>query len=137
MDKKTQLAYETKNRDAALKVARILAESGFEVELVQKNVDPKRLVILLLSKGSQEDALYEDLPWLKEQFAFSSFKGFRLFPLFVYSSSLDDPEETFALNLGEVYENVFSGEFKPFGWDLDKNRLDPEFLRVIEESYQQ
>jgi hypothetical protein len=137
MDRKAQLAYETKNRDAACKVARILAESGFEIELVQKTVDPKRLVILLLSRGSQEDTLYEDLPWLKEQFAFSSFKGFRLFPVFLYSSSLIDPEEAFAGGLGEVYESVFSGEFKPFGWDLDKNHLDPEFLRVLEESYQE
>ena len=28
-----------------------------------------------------------------------------------------------------------SGEFKPFGWDLDREGLDPEFLRILEESY--
>ncbi len=135
MEKNLQLAYEDQNRDIALKIGRILGENGFEVELVQKDIDPKRLTLILINIYSKEETLFSSLPWLKDQFGYSSLKGFRLFPILAYSPSKEDPEVLFEGELGELYENVFSGEFKPFGWNEESSVLDPEFKRILEESY--
>lgn len=135
MKNKLQLAYESQNREAALKIGRILGENGFEVELVQKDIDPTELILILINIHSKEDTLFASLPWLKEQYGYSSLKGFRLFPILVYSPSKEDPEALFDGELGELYEKVFSGEFKPFGWNEESATLDPEFKRILEESY--
>ena len=135
MEKNLQLAYEDRNRDLALKIGRILGENGFKVELIQKDIDPKKVTLILINIYSKEETLFSCLPWLKDQFGYSSLKGFRLFPILVYSPSKEDPEVLFEGELGELYENVFSGEFKPFGWNEESNVLDPEFKRILEESY--
>ena len=135
MEKNLQLAYEDQNRDLALKMGRILGENGFKVELVQEDIDPKKVTLILINIYSKEETLFSCLPWLKDQFGFSSLKGFRLFPILVYSPSKEDPEVLFEGELGELYENVFSDEFKPFGWNEESNVLDPEFKRILEESY--
>ena len=135
MEKNLQLAYESQNRDLALKIGRILGENGFEIKLVQKDIDPKKITLILININSKEETLFSSLPWLKDQFGYSSLKGFRLFPILVYSPSKEDPEALFEGELGRLYENVFSGEFKPFGWNEESDVLDPEFKRILEESY--
>ncbi len=135
METRLQLAYENQNRDLALKIGRILGENGFEVELVQKDIDPQKVTLILINIYSKEETLFSSLPWLKEQFLYSSLKGFRLFPVLAYSPSKEDPEALFDGELGQVYEDVFSGEFKPFGWNEESDTLDPEFKRILEESY--
>lgn len=135
MEKNLQLAYESQNRDLALKIGRILGENGFEIELVQKDIDPKKVILILININSKEETLFSSLSWLKDQFGYSSLKGFRLFPILVYSPSKEDPEALFEGEFGRLYENVFSGEFKPFGWNEESGVLDPEFKRILEESY--
>lgn len=130
-----QLAYLQKDRPIAETIALSLSEEGFEVTLVQKSVDPGKIVLVLLTEGSAAKELYSSFPWLQEQNAFSSYRGFRLMPLFAYDSGKEDPEEIFEGAFGEMMEEVFSGEFKPFGWDLSQKKMNPEFLRVLEESY--
>ena len=44
-------------------------------------------------------------------------------------------DDLFEEGLGEVYEELFSGEFKPYGWDLDDENTIQEFERVLEENY--
>lgn len=135
MEKHLQLAYVCKNRSDAEKIGLILAENGFEVELAQKEIDPEKVVLLLLEKGDEEDEFLKELPWLEEQTAFSSYRGFRLMPLLAFHPRREDPEALYEEGIGEVIESLISGEFKPFGWDLDSSELDSEFLRVLEENY--
>ena len=118
-----QLAYLQKDRPIAETIALSLSEEGFEVTLVQKSVDPGKIVLVLLTEGSTAKELYSSFPWLQEQNAFSSYRGFRLMPLFAYDSGKEDPEK------------IFEGGFKPFGWDLSQKKMSPEFLRVLKESY--
>ena len=130
-----QLAFIQNDRSIAEKIALSLSEGGFEVTLVQKSIDPKKIVLVLLTKDSVEKELYSSFPWLKEQNDFSSYRGFRLMPLFAYDSTKEDPEKIFEGEFGEMMEEVFSGEFKPFGWDLSEKKMSPEFVRVLEEGY--
>ncbi len=130
-----QLAFIQKDRPIAEKIALALSEGGFEVTLVQENLDPKKIVLVLLTKDSTEKELYSSFPWLKEQNDFSSYRGFRLMPLFAYDAKKEDPEKIFEGEFGEMMEEVFSGEFKPFGWDLSEQKMSPEFIRVLLEGY--
>ena len=135
MEKSLQLAYLSKNRPEAEKIALILSENGFEVELVQKEVNPSEVVLLLLMQKDEEKSLLQELPWLQEQAEYSSYRGFRLMPLLAFHPQKEDPEALWEEGIGGVIEGLLSGEFKPFGWDLDRKDLDPEFLRILEESY--
>ena len=115
-------------------VRKALVEKGYDATLLEGSPKPEDgIVIVILTVDTTEEGLFSSLPWLKEQFSRSSYRGFRLMPFFVYDSKVIDPEEAFEGNVGEVYENVFSGEFKPFGYDTsDKNAFE-EFDRILDE----
>lgn len=135
MEKKLQLAYLPSDRSLSEKIALALSESGMEVSLVQEEVDPTTLVVVVLTPNVTSKQLFSSFPWLKGQFALSSYKGFRLMPLIAFDPSEVDIEKAYEGSLGETMEEVFSGEFKPFGWDITKKEADTEFFRILEESY--
>jgi len=89
--------------------------------------------VLLLDPKTSPEELYKDLPWLKEQFEYSSLKGFRLLPFLVFDSQKENVEELDDQPIAEVLEEVLSGEFKPFGYDKAKKNPMEEFLSVLEE----
>lgn len=89
--------------------------------------------ILLLDSQTSPEELYEDVPWLKAQFDFSSYRGFRMMPFLVFDSNKEDVEELDEEPIGETLEEVISGEFKPYGYDLAKKNPLEEFLSVLEE----
>ncbi len=135
MEKQLQLAYLPTDRTLAEQIGLSLSESGFDVTLVNENVDPNLLVVVLLTPLSKSEDLFSCFPWLKSQFELSNFKGFRLMPLLAFDPKKTDIEKAYEGELGETMEKVFSGEFKPFGWDISKKGTDPEFFRVLEENY--
>ena len=89
-------------------------------------------VLLLDSKTSPEE-LYQDIPWLKEQFDYSSLRGFRLMPFLLFDSRKEDVENLDGEPIEETLEEVISGEFKPYGYDEAKANPLEEFLSVLEE----
>ena len=112
-----------------------LSLAGYDIEKIQEEIDPERLVLVCFDENAKEED-FLSFPWLKKQNEFSSYHYLRVMPLFVYRSSISDPEEVFEEGLGDEIEAVFSGEFKPFGFDYDNvNASLDELKRVIEESY--
>lgn len=89
------------------------------------------LVLLFLNMRSTEEEIYETAPWLQEQFEYSSLKALRLMPFLLYRSSEGDIEDQVEENLAETIESVFSGEFKPYGFDLDSPTPLGEFDTVL------
>lgn len=89
--------------------------------------------VLILDSQTSPEELYGDIPWLKEQFDYSSLRGFRLMPFLVYDSSTEDVENLDDEPIGETLEEVISGEFKPYGYDKAKANPLEEFLSVLEE----
>lgn len=88
--------------------------------------------ILVLDIDTTSEELFEDLPWLKEQFDYSSLRGFRLMPVLVFDSRKDDVENLGDKPIATTLEEVISGEFKPYGYDLAKKNPLEEFLSVLE-----
>lgn len=131
-----QIASSSLDRTKSDILAKALRKEGYEIWGVEgDDIDPKEIVILLLTSSTDKEDLLSTQTWLAKQFDYSSFKGFRLMPLLIYSSSKEDPEEICEGPFGEMMEELISGEFKPFGWDLDFDGNIKEFKRVLEESY--
>ena len=94
-------------------------------------LDENGLVLVPFSSKTDLGELLSSLGFLRRQKEFSSIPYLKIMPVFLYHSSKEDPEEAFEGNAGEVYESIFSGEFKPYGWDLDSRNPEVEFDRVL------
>lgn len=92
----------------------------------------KAINVLLLDVKTSPEELYTDLPWLKDQFDYSSYRGFRLLPFLVFDSRKEDVENLNEEPIADTLEEVISGEFKPYGYDLAKKNPLEEFLSVLE-----
>ncbi len=92
----------------------------------------KGINVLLLDVKTSPEELYTDLPWLKDQFDYSSYHGFRLLPFLVFDSRKEDIENLEEEPIADTLEEVISGEFKPYGYDLAKKNPLEEFLSVLE-----
>lgn len=94
-------------------------------------LDENGLILVPFSSRTDLGELLSSLGFLRRQKEFSSIPYLKIMPVFLYHSSKEDPETAFEGNAGEVYESIFSGEFKPYGWDLDSQNPEAEFDRVL------
>lgn len=130
---KLQFAYTPSDKDVALQVKDKLQSLGYELTLLEdKPVDEEGVILALFTSDTKEEEFLTSLPWLAKQQEYSSIHYLKVMPFFVYHSRKEDPEEAFEGNAGELYDEVFSGEFKPYGWDLDSSTPETEFARVLE-----
>ena len=132
MSETLNLCYSRRQQALGERVLSSLIQAGYDAKTLQNSPKDGDLVLLLLDMESREDELYASFPWLEGQFEYSSFRALRLMPFLVYRSSEGDIEEQVEENLADTLENVISGEFKPYGYDLDA--IDPlkEFPSVLE-----
>ena len=133
MEKTTlNIYFENGDLDNAALLLGALRADGFDARFGPSSPIQEDFCIVILSKSTSKEALLDALPWLGSQFELSSFRGFRLMPVLVYreSEGLDNVWES---GVGEIYEEIFSGEFKPFGFDLDSPSPLKEFPRILEE----
>ena len=126
------LSYPARMEGHADKVCADLTNKGFRVERLLGQPHDGSLVLLLLDMASKSEEIFASAPWLKEQFDYSSFKALRLMPFLLYSSSLGSVEDQVEERLSDTLEEVVSGEFKPYGYDLDADDPLLEFPSVLE-----
>lgn len=130
------LHFPSRLSETAKTVHNALKDASYDVEALQGAPNDGSLVLFLLDLDCDEEEIYASAPWLKEQFAYSSLKALRLMPFLVYHSGEGDIESLVEERLAETIEAVFSGEFKPFGYDLDAEKPLAEFPSVLE-SYEE
>ena len=126
------LAYSRRQSDTAQKILSLLIQAGYDAKSLQNSPKDGDLVLLLLDMESREDELFASFPWLRDQFEFSSLRALRLMPFLVYRSSEGDIEEQVENCLADTLESVISGEFKPYGFDIDAEDPLKEFASVLE-----
>lgn len=133
MNEILQFAYLERNADIAKKIISQIEEKGYKIQEVSAELKYENaLIFLIFDKNATKEEYDLKFPWLKNQLEYSSIKKFKLMPIFIYHSKVDEPESLFDGPIGEFYESIFSGEFKPYGYDLDNlNPLD-EFDNVLE-----
>ena len=126
------LAYPKRLSLLAEDVSLSLFKRGYANEQLRKEPQDGSLVLFLLDMETTAEEIYRDVPWIEEQFDHSSLKHLRLMPFLIYQSSLGNVEEQVENLLSETLESVFSGEFKPYGYDLDAADPLEEFSSVLE-----
>ena len=126
------LSFLPRQKDVAESILLSLRSAGYDAKPLLGEPQDKSLVMLLLDMDTKEDELFGSNPWLQAQFEYSSLKALRLMPFLVYRSSLGSVEDQVEENLSDTMEAVISGEFKPYGFDLDSPNPLQEFASVLE-----
>lgn len=129
-----EIAHAPSEEEIGKKIAENLSSFGYEVvKIEEKPLSEKDVILALFTSETEEDDFLKALPWLAKQREYASIRHLKVMPFYVYHSSKEDPEVSFEGKPGKLCEDVFSGEFKPFGWDLDAVNPAAEFPRVLEE----
>ena len=132
MEETLNIYFDRADEEYAKILLNALLEKGYEARLGKPNPTEKDFCIVILSSITSEEGLLSSLPWLKEQYDLSSYKGFRVMPLLMWHGG-EKLNEIWEEGIGDIYESIFSGEFKPFGFDMDSKEPLKEFPRVLEE----
>ena len=106
-------------REDATAASYALTRLGYPTAFLKGAPKDGSLVLLMLDMDATAEEIFDAFPWIQEQFHFSSLKALRLMPFLFYHSRLGDVEEQAENGLTDALEAVLSGEFKPFGYDLD------------------
>ena len=130
-----QLLYPRSIKEELLPLISGLTKKGINVLENPIVFNPDEVGMACFKKEMDVDAYLEEIPLLKQQLDYSSIKHLRILPFFIYNGKEDDPEELFEGETGEFVESIFSGEFKPYGWDTSKEDNLSELLEILEENY--
>ena len=126
------LRYDPNELERVKKLIPGLEKLGYVVSEMGE-VSQEGFILLLLGPNTTKEGLLKANPWLSEQFEDSSFHGFRMMPILPYYGNKEDVDSLWGNGIGDLYEELISGEFKPFGFDLDNENATKEFDRVYEE----
>lgn len=108
-----------------------LKDGGFNPIEFSGEINDDDLYVLDLTDVMLEELL-ETFNWLKNERKRSKTLHLRILPLLIYASSLEDEFEKWEKGPNEVYEELFSEEFKPFAYDIDnKESSNKELKRVL------
>lgn len=132
---KIQLLFPSCIEADAAPIKKQLEGRGYHVTSNPNDFDENSLCIALFVKDMDAKDYLASNPIIKAQLEYASYKHFRLLPMFVYDGSKDDPEILFEGPTGEFVEEIFSGEFKPYGWDVSQENNIEELIKIIEDNY--
>ena len=132
-----QLFFPRQITKQSLIIAAYLYDKGYDVILNAPFCKEENLSIAVFEKDMDVEKYLSEIRFLKDQLEYSSLKHLRILPCFIYDGTIDDPEELFEGPTGEFVEAIFSGEFKPYGWDMSRHDNIDELVRIIEENYAQ
>lgn len=104
---------------------------GIEAISSPKKANDLDLYAIDLTKGSLAE-LEEKYPWIKNEVSRSGIAHLRVLPLIVYDSKKETPDSLWEKGAGEIYEEIFSEEFKPYAYDISSIRSsNEELLHVL------
>lgn len=133
MDKSLQIAlYDSNNQDFKY-LCSLLEKQGYVLHYVLDDdfINDKVILLPFVIETKKEDFL--SLSFLKNQYEKSTIQHLKIMPVFIYDSRQINSEEAFEDKIGEIYDDVFSGEFKPFGFDVEDKYPLKEFERILEQ----
>lgn len=107
-----------------------LEKGDFDVYLVEKEINDNDLYFLDLTDVTL-DELNEKFAWIEKELKHSLTPHLRVLPLLIYDSRKEDPFKKWENGSNEIYEELFSEEFKPFAYDLAKIDFSNEELKHV------
>ncbi len=117
MEKKLFIASANKDESQFKRFISNLKDGGFDVLRAGKEINDTDLYFLDLSNTTLPE-LEEKYPWLESELKRSNVLHLRVLPLLIYDSKKEDPFDKFDDGPSEIYEEVFSEEFKPYAYDI-------------------
>jgi len=128
-----QLVSSHRDLAAAKSAAELIEEEPtLESEVASGTVDFNRIIGVVLTKETDEDELLEENPWIEKEFAYSKNTHLRVLPIILYDSTLEDVDEIYEKHISEIYDDLFSDEFKPLAYDVAyPNVSNRELVRVL------
>lgn len=117
MEKKLFIASANKDENQFKHFINNLKDGGFDVLPAEKEINDTDLYFLDLSNTTLS-RLEEKYPWLEGELKRSNVLHLRVLPLLIYDSKKEDPFDKFGNGPSEIYEEVFSEEFKPYAYDI-------------------
>lgn len=127
---KVYIASQNQNHQEFNSFIKSLKQGGFSPLEAKKEINDEDLYFLDLSNTGLLD-LEKAYPWLKEEFLRSNIHHLRILPLFLYDSSKEDPFEKWEKGANEIYDNLFSEEFKPYAYDISNPSHANEELKHV------
>jgi hypothetical protein len=107
-------------------------EPTLKSEVASGTVDFNRIIGVVLTKETDEDELLEENPWIEKEFVYSKNTHLRVLPIILYDSTLEDIDEIYEKHISEIYDDLFSDEFKPLAYDIAyPNVSNRELARVL------
>lgn len=131
--KEITIRFTSLEKDEAEILISVLKRLGYEFIPLEVSIVRERVILLPLTIHSEKKTLMEENLWLKDQYRNSSVLHLKVMPVFLYHGKDEDAETLFEENVQDLYEEIFSGEFKPFAWNLDSEAPVAEFERVLNE----
>lgn len=119
MNLKIYIASQNQNNQEFNSFIEALKQGDFSPLEARREINDEDLYFLDLSNTTKED-LEKAYPWLKEEFLRSNIHHLRILPLFIYDSRKEDPFEKWEEGANEIYESLFSEEFKPYAYDISR-----------------
>jgi|SRR5574344_173858 hypothetical protein len=128
-----QLVSSHRDLEAAKNAAELIEEEpSLESEVASGNVDFNRIIGIVLTKETIEDELLEENPWIEKEFVYSKNTHLRVLPVIVYDSTLEDLDDIYEKSISEIYDDLFSDEFKPLAYDIAYPKVaNRELARVL------
>lgn len=131
MNKSLYIASLKKNQNQYTSLLSSLKEGGYAPIEFNGDINDNDLYVLDLTDSSLEELL-ASFEWLKNEHNRSKTLHLRVLPLLTYSSNNEDPFDKWNNGPNEVYEELFSEEFKPFAYDIDNKEFsNKELGRVL------
>lgn len=130
MNEALYIASLNENKEYYKSLVESLKTGGFHIGKIENCINDNDLYALDLT-DCNIDALFKKFPWTKNEREHSKTLHLRILPLFVYSSKEEDPFEKWEEGANEIYEELFSEEFKPFAYDLANPSFSNDELRRV------
>lgn len=107
-----------------------LKDGGFNPIEFNGEINDDDLYLLDLTDATLEELL-ETFSWIKNERKRSKTLHLRVLPLLIYASKEEDQFVKWEKGPNEVYEELFSEEFKPFAYDIDNKEFSNKELKRV------
>jgi hypothetical protein len=119
--------------EAAKNAAELIEEEpSLESEVASGNVDFNRIIGIVLTKETMKMNSSKRILGLKRNSSTRRTPICGFFPIIVYDSTLEDLDDIYEKSISEIYDDLFSDEFKPLAYDIAYPKVaNRELARVL------
>lgn len=115
----------------ALDVCDQLREQGLACSVITAAVDFSKIIAVVMTSKTEEDRLLEDNPWIASELRRSSLSHLRVLPFILFDSRIEDLSTIYDASISDIYDDLFSDEFKPLAFDASNPEQSVKELRRV------